>query len=163
MREVALGALERAGDLSDDDVERGLEDAAVRVRRRAAELAASFPGDGPPSLLGSLDDPEPSVVEMACWASGERVPAEPGVVDRLASLATSHEEALCREAAVAALGSLEQGLGAVLVATKDRPAVRRRAVLALAAFSGPEVDKALEAARHDRDWQVRQAAADVAG
>jgi len=38
--------------------------------------------------------------------------------------------------------------------------VRRRAVIALAPFEGPEVDAALEAARTDRDWQVRQAAED---
>jgi hypothetical protein len=34
-------------------------------------------------------------------------------------------------------------------------------VLALAAFDGPEVDAALEAASTDRDWQVRQAAEDL--
>jgi hypothetical protein len=39
--------------------------------------------------------------------------------------------------------------------------VRRRAVLALAAFEGPEVDAALEAARSDRDWQTRQGAEDL--
>jgi hypothetical protein len=35
-------------------------------------------------------------------------------------------------------------------------------VLALAPFSGPEVDGALAAALKDRDWQVRQAAEDLA-
>jgi hypothetical protein len=39
--------------------------------------------------------------------------------------------------------------------------VRRRAVLALAPFEGPDVDAALARARDDRDWQVRQAAEDV--
>jgi hypothetical protein len=39
--------------------------------------------------------------------------------------------------------------------------VRRRAVIALAPFAGPEVDAALERARTDRDWQVRQAAEDL--
>ena len=39
----------------------------------------------------------------------------------------------------------------------DRPTVRRRAVVALAAFDGPEVETALQQARQDRDWQVRQA------
>jgi HEAT repeat protein len=39
--------------------------------------------------------------------------------------------------------------------------VRRRAVLALAPFEGPEVDAALQAATTDRDWQVRQAAEDL--
>jgi HEAT repeat protein len=64
---------------------------------------------------------------------------------------------------VAALGAIGDpaGLPAVLAATRDRPAVRRRAVLALAPFDGPDVDAALERALTDRDWQVRQAAEDV--
>jgi HEAT repeat protein len=68
-----------------------------------------------------------------------------------------------REAAVAALGAIGDpaGLAAVLAATRDRATVRRRAVLALAPFDGPGVDAALERARTDRDWQVRQAAEDL--
>jgi HEAT repeat protein len=49
----------------------------------------------------------------------------------------------------------------VLAGCNDKPAVRRRAVLALAPFDGPEVDAALRAALDDRDWQVRQAAEDL--
>jgi HEAT repeat protein len=50
---------------------------------------------------------------------------------------------------------------AILAATRDKPAIRRRAVIALAPFDGPEVDAALDAAMSDRDWQVRQAAEDL--
>jgi HEAT repeat protein len=39
--------------------------------------------------------------------------------------------------------------------------VRRRAVLALAPFDGPEVTAALARAATDPDWQVRQAAEDL--
>ena len=46
-------------------------------------------------------------------------------------------------------------------ATEDKPAVRRRAVLALAPFEGDDVDAALQRALADRDWQVRQAAEDL--
>jgi hypothetical protein len=35
-------------------------------------------------------------------------------------------------------------------------------VLALAPFEGPEVEAALATALEDRDWQVRQAAEDLA-
>jgi hypothetical protein len=49
----------------------------------------------------------------------------------------------------------------VLTACRDKATVRRRAVLALAPFDGPEVDAALSAALDDRDWQVRQAAEDL--
>ena len=40
-------------------------------------------------------------------------------------------------------------------------AAGRRAVLALAPFTGPAVDAALADALQDRDWQVRQAAEDL--
>jgi HEAT repeat protein len=110
-----------------------------------------------------LADTDPAVVEAAAWASGERTPPEPGIVDALAAVVTDHDDPLCREAAVAALGAIGDpaGLPAVLAATSDRPAVRRRAVLALAPFEGPDVDAALDRALEDRDWQVRQAAEDV--
>ena len=81
----------------------------------------------------------------------------------LAALTTGHDDALVREAAVAALGAIgdEAGLAAILAATTDKATVRRRAVLALAPFDGDEVDAALARARDDRDWQVRQAGEDL--
>jgi HEAT repeat protein len=163
VRATALGALARSGGLTADDLAAGLTDAVPSVRARAAELAATQPGDGPPALVPLLADDDPSVVEAAAWGSGERAPAEPGVVDALAGVATGHDDPLCREAAVAALGALGDpaGLPAILAATQDRPAVRRRAVLALAPFEGPDVDAALDRALTDRDWQVRQAAEDL--
>ena len=68
--------------------------------------------------------------------------------------------ALCREAAVAALGALHAGRQTILAALEDKATVRRRAVIALAPFDGPDIDAALQAALADRDWQVRQAAED---
>jgi len=78
-------------------------------------------------------------------------------------LATEHDDALVREASVAALGAIgdDRGLPAILAGCTDKPAVRRRAVLALAPFDGDEVEAALAAALVDRDWQVRQAAEDL--
>jgi HEAT repeat protein len=165
VRAAALGALARAGGLQPDDVAGGLADEAAAVRRRAAELAASYPGDVPPHLVPLLDDEHPSVVETVAWACGEREPPEVGAVAKLSSVATDHDDPLCREAAVAALGAIGDpaGLPAIVAATTDRPAVRRRAVLALAPFGGPDVDAALRRALDDRDWQVRQAAEDLLG
>ena len=165
VRATAIGALERMGSLQPRDLEAALTDDAAPVRRRACEAAARLPGDGPPSLQGVLADVDPTVVEVAAWASGEREPPETGVVEVLCALATEHEDALVREAAVASLGAIGDpaGLPAILRATTDKATVRRRAVLALAPFDGPEVDDALERARGDRDWQVRQAAEDLTG
>lgn len=163
VRATALGALDRMDALGTDDLVAALADEATTVRRRAAELCAGIAGDAPPSLLPVLEDSEASVAEMAAWASGERVPPEPGAVAALSTVVLDHSDPLCREAAVAALGALGDpaGLPAILAATKDKPAIRRRAVLALAPFAGPDVEAALAAALTDRDWQVRQAAEDL--
>ena len=167
MRATALAALDRMGRLSGPDLEAALADPDPGVRRRAAQVSAHR-ADLPVSdrLVGLLAG-DAMVAEMAAWALGEREAAGTDrarpVVDALAGMAREHPEALCREAAVAALGAIgdRRGLPAILAATEDRPAVRRRAVLALAPFDGPEVDAALERALHDRDWQVRQAAEDL--
>lgn len=160
VRCLALGALARAGELDRHDLARGLTDPSPAVRRRAVELAIPDPAT---SLLSLLDDDDAGVAEAAAWACGERHPPEPGVVDRLARLARHHTDPIVRESAVAALGAIGDpgGLEAVLAATRDRPAIRRRAVIGLAPFSGPEVTAALERARYDRDRQVRQAAEDL--
>lgn len=156
------------GVLTPEDVAAALADPDATVRRRACEVAVPHDVD----LVAMLSDDDPSVAETAAWALGERggagrqdpvqnPPAE--VVDALSAMATGHDDPLCREAAVAALGAVgdEHGLAAILAATSDKPAVRRRAVIALAPFEGPEVQAALERARSDRDWQVRQAAEDL--
>lgn len=163
VRATAIGALDRLDALSAGDLTAALADPSPIVQRRACEAVADLPGDGPPSLRGALASDDSTVVEVAAWASGERQPPEPGIVATLAGLATNHDDALVREAAVAALGSIgdEAGLPAILAATGDKATVRRRAVIALAPFEGTEVDEALARAREDRDWQVRQAAEDL--
>jgi HEAT repeat protein len=161
VRATALGALGRLGQAGPAELAAALADAVPAVRRRACAVAV---GVAAVDLVPLLDDPDPGVVEMAAWALGERAAgAGGGAVARLAAVATGHDDPLCREAAVAALGAVgdDRGLPAILAATRDRPAVRRRAVIALAPFSGPEVDAALAAALQDRDWQVRQAGEDL--
>jgi hypothetical protein len=160
VRAVALGAAARCGVLGADELGVALDDPEPGVRRRALELAATRPDV---SILAALGDPDPAVVEVAAWACGERSPAETGAVEALSALATTADDPLVREAAVAALGAIGDpaGLPAILHGCGDRPPVRRRAVLALAPFDGPDVRDALETARNDRDWQVRQAAEDL--
>ncbi|HEX3539085.1 MAG TPA: HEAT repeat domain-containing protein [Acidimicrobiales bacterium] len=159
VRATALGALERMSRLEGSDVEAALTDPDPVVRRRAAEVSAPMPAPRVAELLGDAD---PLVVEAACFALGER--AEGSVVPALAGVARDHRDPLCREAAVAALGAIgdREGLPAILAALDDKPAIRRRAVIALAPFDGPEVTAALARAAQDRDWQVRQAAEDLA-
>jgi HEAT repeat protein len=168
VRATALSALARVGDLADHELTAALADPTATVRRRALEVLAGLPDGGagrPISILPLLADPEATVVETAAWACGEREPPEPEAAAALATLAVEADEPLVREAAVGALGAIGDPttLPAVLHATGDRATVRRRAVLALAPFDGPEVDAALQRALEDRDWQVRQAAEDLLG
>lgn len=161
VRVAALGALARCGALDDSVVRDALADPERRVRRRACELAADHPAV---SLLEALADAEPLVAEAAAWALGEHAEGVAhGAVAALAEVVQRHPEALVREAAAAALGAIGDpaGLPAILVAVNDVVTVRRRAVLALAPFEGPEVVAALEEAARDRDWQVRNAANDL--
>ena len=160
VRATALSALARLGQAGASDVGAALADPSPEVRRRACRVAIAVEGV---DLVPMLDDSDAGVVEVAAWALGERAQASGDVVARLSAVATGHQDALCREAAVAALGAIgdQGGLAAILAATSDKPAVRRRAVIALAAFEGPEVDGALTRALDDRDWQVRQAAEDL--
>jgi HEAT repeat protein len=163
LRRTGLGAAARSGLLDEALLLEALTDADTGVRRRAVELA----GRRPPSaalrarLLTALDD-EDEVAEMAAFSLGEWAEDTPGVAEALSRVARQHPDALCREAAVAGLGAVGAGLAAILDAlARDRATVRRRAVLALAPFDGPEVDDALQRALDDRDWQVRQAAEDL--
>ncbi len=160
VRGTALRALARLGRIDVTLVSAGLEDPAPSVRRRALDLAIAFPAI---DLVPLLSDPDHSVVEQCAWACGERRSASAEVVDALCRVAADHEDSLCREAAVAALGSIgdPRALPTILAATSDRATVRRRAIIALAPFEGPWVDAALERAKSDRDWQVRQAAEDL--
>lgn len=171
VRATALGALRRCGALDDDVLRAALGDPASVVRLRAAELSAVHPAV---SLLPGLADADPFVVEMACWSAGERhTDAElEAVLAALVNLAGGHKEPLVREASVAAIGSLagtvplpatgaDAARAAILAAMSDRPHVRRRAVLALVAFDGPDIDQALALAATDRDWQVRDAAREL--
>ena len=161
VRGTALRALARMDAVTDTDVTRALADGDPGVRRRACEVAVQIPNVPLRPMLG---DDDAAVVEAAAWALGERGAASADAITDLVAVARRHAEPLCREAAVAALGAIgdEGGLAAVLeAAAGDRPAVRRRAVVALAAFDGAEVDAALRHALEDRDWQVRQAAEDL--
>lgn len=168
VRGSALGALVRAASRRRGRAawQLAVQDPDPAVRRRAAELA---PALAPVPLLGALTllaDGDPLVAETAAWALGEAIWAgrtRSRVVAALSAAAIEHADPLVRESAVAALGAVgdARGLPAILTACGDRPPIRRRAVLALAPFEGPEVDAAIEAALTDADWQVRQAAEDL--
>lgn len=174
VRATAAGALARLGELTSSDVHAGLADADPRVRRRVAELAGHEHRGDPTvdaDVLTALGDGHPAVAEMAAWALGERFepdletgerhhPTPRPVLDGLVAAAERHDDALTREAAVAALGAIGDptSLEALLAATTDKPAVRRRAAIALVShLDDPRAVAALRGLATDRDWQVRDA------
>ena len=140
VRGAALSSLEKLGKLSGKILEESFYDPSPEVRKRAIELLAKRPEEIP---LNVFDDGDSLVVETACWAAGEKENPTHELINQLCFIADSHTDQLCREAAVAALGSIGSPLGleTVLEALKDKPAIRRRAVIALAAFDDPKVDK----------------------
>lgn len=165
VRATAIGALARLRELTASELRAAANDADPGVRRRVAETAPLVldAAAGLDLLRALLGDADATVVEVAAWACGEIPVADATTVDALCEIASGHEDALVREAAVAALGAIGHAaaLPTILAAMADKPAIRRRAVLALAPFEGSEVDVALERATRDRDWQVRQAAEDL--
>lgn len=170
VRSAAVSALARLGELTGDDLLRALND--IGTARRAIELAASAALGNTAvddRLVSYANGGNDDLAELAVWALGERW-QERGddsrctdVLDALERLARHHDDALVREAAVASLGAIgaERSVPIIIAAASDKATVRRRAVIALAPFDGPEVEAALLSAKNDRDWQVRQAAEDL--
>ena len=160
VRASSIAVLSENDALDESLIALGLSDPNPLVRMSVARAAAQ---NSSISVLELLGDEDSSVVEIACWAAGEQTEHNDSLIEALSGIALEHEDALCRESAVAALGALGdvRGLESILKATKDIATVRRRAVIALAPFEGQAVTDALQLALSDRDWQVRQAAEDL--
>ena len=160
VRASSIVVLSENDALDESLIALGLSDPNPLVRMTVARAAAQ---NSSISVLELLNDEDSSVVEIACWAAGEQTEHNDSIIEALSAIALEHEDALCRESAVAALGALgdARGLESILKATQDIATVRRRAVIALAPFEGQAVIDALQLALSDRDWQVRQAAEDL--
>ena len=158
-RILALRGVVRQGLVTSDDWRSALRDGDVTVRREALNQIAhvEIDDDVLTALMSCLDDEDALVVDGAVFALGEHLYV--GAVERLCLIATGHDDARCRESAVAALGAIgdDRARPAILGALDDKPPVRRRAIVALSNFEGPDIDEALLRASEDRDWQVRAA------
>lgn len=159
-RVLALRAAVRQSLLTNDEWLRALNDENVDVRREALTLVAYetiTDGAVTRAIIDALADPDPLVVDGAVFALGEHLCVD--AVEPLVLVAQNHDDARCRESAVSALGAIgdDRARAAVLGALDDKPPVRRRAIVALSNFEGPDIDAALERAGEDRDWQVRAA------
>ena len=160
IRSLALHGLLKNNVLTDEQVRSAEVDPSRLVRHRLAQLGAVEPRINLSILLHDVDF---AVAETAAWSLGERVDVTPDEFALLLEGGAHHDHAIVRESCIAALGAIgnPRAVPVILEGCNDKPAVRRRAILALAPFDGPEVTAALEKALLDRDWQVRQAAEDI--
>jgi len=161
VRAQAYIALGKRGGLGTPDREKARSDPDFRVR--LAVLCAETPEElGITTALAMTYDDETVVADRAIWILGEL--ADPASVPRLCELAENAAEMLLRESAIAALGAIGDARAVPLIVaamTKEKVYVRRRAVVASAAFEGPEVREARQAALSDRDAQVRALVEDL--
>jgi HEAT repeat protein len=171
-RAAAYGALARLDELSEKHLLDALGDPSPKVLHRAITLAAGRDRNDPAidaRLAAITEGDDDDLAEVAVWALGERWQEQAAsagadaILDAIENLVAKHADALVREAAVASLGAIgaQRSIPVIIAAAQDKATVRRRAVIALAPFDGPDVVAALTAAREDRDWQVRQAAEDL--
>jgi HEAT repeat protein len=159
-RVLALRGLVRLNAMTPEQWRRVLGDVEPDVRRDALEQLAHDTLEDESSLeivVELLNDEDDLVVDAAAFALGEHLYV--GAVQRLCAIATDHDDARCRESAIASLGAIgdDRARGVILAALNDKAPIRRRAIVALANYEGPDIDAALEAASDDRDWQVRSA------
>jgi len=157
---LALRGLTRRSLMTSDLWHEALGDSDVEIRREALQLLAHDEENDPvvfSDVVQLLGDEDALVVDGAAFALGEHL--FDGAVPELCEVATNHEDARCRESAIASLGSIgdDRARPTILNALKDKPAIRRRAIVALSNFEGPDIEAALVEAGEDRDWQVRSA------
>jgi HEAT repeat protein len=159
-RILALRGTVRQGLVTSADWRAAFEDRDVDVRREALNQVAHAAIDDAEvlaAIVRLLDDDDALVVDGAVFALGEHLYV--GAVETMCVIATTHDDARCRESAIAALGAIgdDRARPAILAALDDKPPVRRRAIVALSNFEGPDIEAALARAAEDRDWQVRAA------
>ncbi len=134
----------------------------LTYKELATQVALTYARIYPTALHELLKQEQAvDVLEAACFSAGELQDAE--FRTQLEHLAVHHPDDLVRESAIAALGSIgaPESLAIVLRGLEDKVYIRRRAVVALAAFEGPMADQALHKATSDRDFQVRSIAEDL--
>jgi HEAT repeat protein len=157
---LALRGLVRQSLVNPDLWRRALGDENVEIRREGLQQLAHASLEDSSVLddvVRMLRDDDALVVDGAAFALGEHLYV--GAVVELCDVAAHHDDARCRECAVAALGAIgdDRARATIINALEDKPPVRRRAIVALSNFEGPDVEAALERASDDRDWQVRSA------
>ena len=165
VRRLAVSALhDRANDIVPDLTRLLLTDPDPQVRAESAEVIAAAGAAALQALDSARGDEDERVIEAVATGYGEI--ADPSAVPWLMSQAEAAASRQVREAAVASLGAIgdERCLPLLIrLAADSPPQVRRRAVVALTVYNGPNVEAAIRAAASDRNPMVREAAEMVVG
>jgi len=122
-RVLALRGSVRQNLATPDDWRSALSDADVHVRREALNQIAHVTFDDDAvfaALVHCLDDDDALVVD---GASSRSASTSTLCVEKMCVIATSHEDARCRESAIAALGAIgdDRARPAILAALNDKP------------------------------------------
>jgi len=165
IRRIAVGASLAHPDLWPRIALMLRSDPDAGVRRECAEVLGLSGDADPTQIEGALSDASAEVREAAITALGE-IASTTSLPVLINHAAADGESKLVREAAVAALGAIGDPAAVAilleLIAT-GTPQLRRRSVVALSVFDGPEVEAALRQAATDRNPMVREAAEMVVG
>ncbi|MDA8263406.1 MAG: HEAT repeat domain-containing protein [Actinomycetota bacterium] len=159
VRAAAVAACLRLGRLERPTIDAALDDPDEEVRLAGAKAAAKTGGDSLVRRLASEKDP--LVAEALIFAMGEQ--RDESAYPALCNAALEHPDALCREAAVAAIANFERddSIEVLERAAGDKPAIRRRVAVALAAVDDARGTDLLHRLAEDRDWQTRQIAKEI--
>ena len=165
VRRLAVAASERLGtDALAPLSLLAASDPSDDVRAEAVEVLGTLGPAAFDPVMAAAADPAIRVKEAAATALGEI--ANPAAVPWLLETIAGDGEPLVQEAAIASLGAIgdTRALPALLDTVRaGKPQLRRRSVVALTAFDGPEVEAALTGALLDRNPMVREVAEMVLG
>ncbi len=156
IRAAATTSMSRLGILTPQHLNDALRDSEAEVRLAAVNATL---GLGAFELRPFLRlESDPMVLEAIVFTIGEKL--EEGAYPELCQIALDHPDALCREAAVAAIANFqrEDSLEVLAKASGDKPAIRRRVAIALAGLESDRATELLQQLSKDRDWQTRQIA-----
>ena len=159
IRAAATTSMSRLGILSQLHLNEALLDSAVEVRLAAVNATLPLGTFELKPLLALESDP--LVLEAIIFAIGEKL--EEDAYPDLCKIALDHADALCREAAVAAIANFqrEDSLEVLTRASVDKAPIRRRVAIALAGLESARATELLKELSKDRDWQTRQIAEEI--
>jgi HEAT repeat protein len=165
LRRIAVTALDRSAAVAHFELLAPLaRDEVDSVRTAAAEKLGLCGSAGVHLLEALRNDPVAAVRESVATAYGEL--RDPNAIPWLAEVGKSDEDRQVREAAVAALGAIDDDSAIeplLLAIAEGPPQVRRRAIAAITVYDDPRVESAIRKAALDRNPGVREAAEMVVG